>query len=62
MTNIVALKQAVENMQKQAFFKIKEEAGKGFKFKSIVPIPYVEWTDYHDEVIISVSVLKLCLI
>ncbi|NEX50950.1 RepB family plasmid replication initiator protein [Lactococcus lactis] len=43
-------KQAVENMQKQAFFQIKEEEGKGFKFKSIVPIPYVEWTDYHDEV------------
>src|SRR5574341_220209 len=43
-------KQAVEKMQKQAFFQIKEEAGKGFKFKSIVPIPYVEWTDYHDEV------------
>ncbi|MGM0260586.1 RepB family plasmid replication initiator protein [Enterococcus sp. AZ102] len=43
-------KQAVENMQKQAFFQIKEEAGKGFKFRSIVPIPYVEWTDYHDEV------------
>ena len=43
-------KQAVEKMQKQAFFQIKEEVGKGFKFKSIVPIPYVEWTDYHDEV------------
>ena len=43
-------KQAVEKMQKQAFFQIKEEQGKGLKFKSIVPIPYVEWTDYHDEV------------
>ena len=43
-------KQAVENMQKQAFFQIKEEVGKGFKFRSIVPIPYVEWTDYHDDV------------
>lgn len=43
-------KQAVEKMQKQAFFQIKEEAGKGFKFKSIVPIPYVEWTGYNDEV------------
>ncbi len=43
-------KQAVENMQKQAFFQIKEEAGKGFKFINIVPIPYVEWTDYNDEV------------
>ncbi|WP_262668511.1 RepB family plasmid replication initiator protein (plasmid) [Lactococcus cremoris] len=43
-------KQAVEKMQKQAFFQIKEEQGKGFKFKSIVPIPYLEWTDYNDEV------------
>ncbi|MDM5145239.1 Replication initiation protein [Lactococcus lactis] len=43
-------KEAIEKMQKQAFFQIKEEQGKGFKFKSIVPIPYVEWTDYHDEV------------
>ena len=43
-------KQAVEKMQKQAFFQIKEEQGKGFIFKSIVPIPYVEWTDYNDEV------------
>ena len=43
-------KQAVEKMQKQAFFQIKEEQGKGFKFISIVPIPYVEWTDYNDEV------------
>ena len=51
-------KQAVENMQKQAFFQIKEEVGKGFKFRSIVPIPYVEWTDYHDDVKIDM----LCLI
>ena len=43
-------KQAVRAMQNEAYFEIKEEAGKGFKFKSIVPIPYVEWTDYHDEV------------
>ena len=48
-------KQAVEKMQKQAFFQIKEEAGKGFKFINIVPIPYVEWTDYNDEVLIRFS-------
>ncbi|WP_420537929.1 RepB family plasmid replication initiator protein, partial [Leuconostoc mesenteroides] len=29
---------------------IKKEQDKGFKFVSIVPIPYVEWTDYSDEV------------
>lgn len=43
-------KEAIEKMQKQAFFQIKKEQGKGFKFVSIVPIPYVEWTDYNDEV------------
>ena len=43
-------KQAIEKMQKQAFFQIKKEQDKGFKFISIVPIPYVEWTDYNDEV------------
>ena len=43
-------KEAVEKMQKQAFFQIKKEHDKGFKFVSIVPIPYVEWTDYNDEV------------
>ncbi|MDI6500989.1 RepB family plasmid replication initiator protein, partial [Leuconostoc suionicum] len=43
-------KEAVEKMQKQAFFRIKKEQDKGFKFISIVPIPYVEWTDYNDEV------------
>lgn len=43
-------KEAIEKMQKQAFFKIQEEQGKGFKFINIVPIPYVEWTDYSDEV------------
>ena len=48
-------KQAIEKMQKQAFFEIKEEKGKGFKFKSIVPIPYVKWNDYNDEVTIQFS-------
>ena len=48
-------KQAVENMQKQAFFKIKEKKEQGFEFENIVPIPYVKWTDYHDEVTIRFS-------
>ena len=43
-------KEAIEKMQKQAFFQIKKEQDKGFKYISIVPIPYVEWTDYNDEV------------
>lgn len=48
-------KQAVENMQKQAFFKIKEKKEHGFEFENIVPIPYVKWTDYNDEVLIRFS-------
>lgn len=48
-------KLAVENMQKQAFFKIKEKKEHGFEFENIVPIPYVKWTDYHDEVTIRFS-------
>ena len=45
-------KQAIEVMQKQAFFEVKQKKEKGFKYKSIVPIPTVEWTDYSDEVFI----------
>ncbi|MDT2893340.1 RepB family plasmid replication initiator protein [Lactococcus lactis] len=48
-------KEAVEKMQKQAFFKIKEKKEKGFEFENIVPIPYVKWTDYNDEVLIRFS-------
>ncbi|MBJ7691565.1 RepB family plasmid replication initiator protein [Weissella confusa] len=43
-------KQAIERMQKQAFFQIREKTSQGFQFESIVPIPYVKWTDYNDEV------------
>lgn len=43
-------KESIRKLQKQSYFEIKEEQGKGVKFKSIVPIPYVEWTDYNDEV------------
>lgn len=43
-------KEAIEKLQKQSYFKIQEEKGKGLKYKSIVPIPYIEWTDYNDEV------------
>ncbi|MDT2879652.1 RepB family plasmid replication initiator protein [Lactococcus lactis] len=48
-------KEAVEKMQKQAFFKIKEKKEHGFEFENIVPIPYVKWTDYHDEVTMRFS-------
>ena len=45
-------KKAIEKMQEQAFFEIKEEKNKGFKFRRILPIPTVEWTDYDDKVMI----------
>ncbi|MQW23399.1 MULTISPECIES: RepB family plasmid replication initiator protein, partial [unclassified Lactococcus] len=45
-------KKSVEKMQKQAFFQIKIEKNKGYEFESIVPIPYVKWNDYNDEVTI----------
>lgn len=48
-------KEAIQKMQKQAYFEILEKTTKGFEFESIVPIPYVKWTDYHDEVTIQFS-------
>lgn len=48
-------KRSVEKMQKQAFFQIKLEQDKGYKFQSIVPIPFVEWNDYNDKVKIEFS-------
>lgn len=44
---------AIENMQKQAFFSIRENREKGIKFQNIVPIPTVSWNDYNDEVMIQ---------
>lgn len=49
-------KEAVERMQKQAHFIIKEttkNGDKGYKYESIVPIPYFSWNDYDDEVTIE---------
>lgn len=43
-------KEAIEKMQKTAYFEIKEKKGKGYKMKSIVPIPMVEWNSWNDEV------------
>ena len=46
-------KKAIEKMQKQAFFEIKEEKGKGYEMTSIVPIPTVKWNSYNDKVMIQ---------
>ena len=48
-------KEAIEKMQKQAFFQIKIAQDTGFDLESIFPIPYVKWSDYHDEVTIQFS-------
>ncbi|WP_347981614.1 RepB family plasmid replication initiator protein [Lactococcus petauri] len=45
-------KKAVEKMQKQAYFQVREKTGKGFEFESIIPIPTVKWNNYNDEVFI----------
>ena len=42
-------------MQKQAYFKIKSNKALGIEYESIVPIPYVKWNDYNDEVLIRFS-------
>lgn len=48
-------KKAVEKMQKQAYFEIREVQGKGEKYDmtSIVPIPTVKWNNYNDKVMIQ---------
>lgn len=43
-------KEAIEKMQKQAFFEIRETEGKKLRFRSINPLPTVTWTDYDDKV------------
>ncbi|WP_282672056.1 RepB family plasmid replication initiator protein [Lactococcus lactis] len=48
-------KEAIEIMQKQAYFKIKSNKALGIEYESIVPIPYVKWNDYNDEVTIQFS-------
>ena len=42
-------KKAIETMQHQAFFEIREEQGRGLEYRSIVPIPEVAWNSYNDE-------------
>ncbi|EOT82636.1 RepB family plasmid replication initiator protein [Enterococcus sulfureus] len=46
-------KLAIEHMQKQAFFEIAVTENKGVRFRNIVPIPFVEWTDYDDQVLVQ---------
>lgn len=45
-------KNSISRMQDQAYFEIREMRGKGYKYRRIVPIPYIEWNDYDDDVIV----------
>ena len=47
-------KEAIERMQKTAFFEIKQfkDNEKDFEMTSIVPIPTVKWNSYNDKVMI----------
>ncbi|WP_329504106.1 RepB family plasmid replication initiator protein [Pediococcus pentosaceus] len=45
-------KQAIEKMQKQAYFQVREVKDQGYEMLSIVPIPTVKWNSYNDEVMI----------
>ncbi|KZU18605.1 RepB family plasmid replication initiator protein [Lactiplantibacillus plantarum] len=45
-------KRSIEKMQKQAYFEVRVQAGEGYEFESIVPIPTVKWNSYDDEVMI----------
>lgn len=51
------LKGAIESLQEQKVFEIKEDdtKGKGFVYKSMVAVPYVEWSDFDDKVTIEFS-------
>lgn len=46
-------KHAIGKMQEQAFFNVRQVTNKGVDFERIVPIPYIKWNDYNDEVIIE---------
>ncbi|WP_285023795.1 RepB family plasmid replication initiator protein [Lactococcus garvieae] len=46
-------KEAIEKMQEQAFFNVRQSTNKGMDFERIVPIPYIKWNDYNDEVTIE---------
>lgn len=44
-------REAIKKLQENSIIQVSyEDKNKGFKYKSIVPIPYVEWTDYDDNV------------
>ena len=49
-------KLAIGKMQEQAFFNVRQVTDKGVEYERIVPIPYIKWNDYNDEVIIRFDV------
>lgn len=46
-------KEAIQRLQAQSYFRIEKlEKDDGFRYQSIVPIPYIEWKDSVDEVLV----------
>lgn len=43
---------ALDRMCDQAYFRLRKKTDKGYKHIKITPIPYVEWNEYNDEVLI----------
>lgn len=43
----------IKKMQEQAYFEIREPKNNRYEFRSILPIPYVEWNSYDDVVTIE---------
>lgn len=49
--------QSIKKLQEQSILQIQELNDKGkIKYKSIVPIPYVDWNNYNDEVTIRFDI------
>lgn len=45
--------EAMDLLQKQSYFNVKQLKGKGVDYEKIVPIPYVKWNHNHDTVTIE---------
>lgn len=49
-------KQAMDRMQKQAYFNVRKVEGERLEFENIVPIPHIKWNNYNDAVSIRFDV------
>jgi plasmid replication initiation protein len=56
MINIQGLNKQLRRCRNKRSLKYKKKKRRAIRFKSIVPIPYVEWNDYNDEVTIRFDI------